>query len=742
MINKRITILGCMLVALMMSHTASIYAQTTEAWEYSPYRVRVWISLSPSLDLSEESQQEIYRRIVENAEINFGPTWRMDVVRTPEALFGSVLYQIDDLTVDQLLSRELVMVVGKSDAAKDAFALLNPPPPKPPEDPKAKKKTAEELAEEQAKADLEARNASLTSIRTMETAIARLKGINIHPLQNNALQRDIIPYLGKDSWTKFRDLIQEEAKTPEVLYKELESGKTIAALVQKNDAGRYKKVARPIPTRLPWQPEALLRENDKIFLVSVDRVRESIQIKVKELDAFVRRIGEMEACEVPAASDIPRAVANLTRNTFTPVARLEENDFKTATLRVRAAGLVTSDEHPTKIGVGDVLHPYLRRDDLNGNPTILQSIAFTYIAITEPIDTSRYYGAIFTASRGSLSAAKNKRTTRVALRVNPRHTASNLRLGIQRTPGSVVPGAEVYRRTPGDEDLVMVGRTDWRGVLELSGIPAPKILYEPPTKSSNKAISAAKMATVPITEAELNAPPPPPAPPASANPAPAEAATPPASAPASASGDTAQTEPAPSGTDSSAAAGSAANADGDKPEAEKPAEEEVVVEPPKPKKDEVQIKVPLYLYYIKNGDTLLARLPIINGYNPTETADLPDDRRRLQSEAFLKGIQGEVLDLVVRRRILSTRIKKKLEENKLDEAEKLLDELKRVKSYDKLAEQIEAIRRRATSTENGSVTAPALKRIDKMISDTRLMMTKYLQDAVTRELEIELEKKK
>lgn len=740
MMNNRTTFAFCMFIVWMTSHAVPVHAQPTEAWEYSPYRVRVWISLSPSLDLSEESQQEIHRRIIENSEINFGPTWRMDVMRTPEALFGSVLYQIDDLTVDQLLSRELILVLGKSDAAKDAFALLNPPPPKPPEDPNAKKKTAEQIAEEQAKADLEARNASLTSIRTMETAISRLKSINIHPLQNNALQRDIIPFLEKDSWGKFRDLIKEEAKTPDVLYKELESGKTIAALVQKNDATKYKKVARTIPTRLPWQPEALLRENDKIFLVSVDRVRESIQIKVKELDAFVRRIGEMETCEVATVSEIPRAVATLTRNTFTPVARLEENDFKTATLRVRAAGLVTSDEHPTKIGVGDVLHPYLRRDDLNGNPTILQSIAFTFIAITEPIDTSRFYGAIFTASRGALSAAKNKRTVRVALKVNPRHTASNLRLGIQRTPGSVVPGAEVYRRTPGDEDLVMVGRTDWRGILELSGMPSPKILYEPPTKSSNKAISAAKMATVPMTEAELNAPPPPPPAPASSTP-PAESAPAPATTPAPANSESSSEDAQKTEGDNSNATGGDGNAEGDKP-AEKPAEEEVVVEPPKPQKDAVQINVPLYLYYIKNGDTLLARLPIINGYNITETADLPDDRRRLQSEAFLKGIQGEVLDLVVRRKILSTRIKKKIDEGKLEDAEKLLDELKRVKSYDKLAEQIEAIRRRATSTENGSVTAPALKRIDKMISDTRLMMTKYLQDALTRELEIELEKKK
>jgi hypothetical protein len=152
----------------------------------------------------------------------------------------------------------------------------------------------------------------------------------------------------------------------------------------------------------------------------------------------------------------------------------------------------------------------------------------------------------------------------------------------------------------------------------------------------------------------------------------------------------------------------------------------------------MQIKLPLYLYYIKNGETLLARLPVITGYREQEKADLPDDRRRLQAEAFLKGLQGEVLDLVVRRKILDARIKKKIDEGKKDEAFALLDELKKVKNYEGLSSQIQNILRRATSTDQGPVPAPVAERIDKMIDMTRVLMQQYLQTDIVRELEVKL----
>ncbi len=679
-----------LIFALLCSPEQNTRAQ--EVWEYSPYRVKVWLSLSPSLSLSEDSEREIHRQIAEYAEINFGPTWSIQVESTPDALFGSVLYRLDELTVEQLLSRELLLMVGKSEEAKEAYLKMNPLPPMSTGD---SKKPAKKLTKEDKEmlADLEARAASLQSVRTLEAAIDRIKHIAIQPLQFTAMQRDIAPFVYKKQWADFKEIVKPFDGTSDELQKQLASGETIAALIQKMDLEKFKKVARQIPTRLPWQPEALLRENDKVFLVSVDRVGESIRIQVKELDSFVRRMGEIASTNVLYKREISRTIADLAKEAFSPVVRIEETDNKTAVMRVKAAGLLTKGEHPIRVSPGDVMLPIVRRDDSNGNPTVLQAVPFTFVAVTERIDNvSRLYGAIFTASRGSLSSAKNRRTQRVGLRLNPRYPDTSLKLAVQRTPGSSVVGAEIYRRTPGREDLEMVGRTDWRGILPIGVNRLPTIQYDPPGESKTSAIAnARKLALNPIAppEYEIN-----------------DALRPVSSRP------------------------SETNAADKEPDAVPP--------PPKKPKGFIEINLPLYLYYVKNGETLLARLPIINGMRPIEQADLPDDRRRLETEAFLKGLQGEVLDLVVRRKILESRIRQEIVKKDLVKAEKLLEELKRVKSFERMSEQIEGIQRRALSIERGPIQSGVTKRIDSMLDTTRQLMQKYLQDTLVRTLENEI----
>lgn len=747
------------LILMLALSSGKLQAQSAseEVWEYSPYRIRVWVSMSPSLGLAESSKQELYRRIAECCEIEFGASSMTEVGETPDALFGSVLYHLDDLTVERMLSRELVLMLSKSDEAKNAFLARQPRLERKVLSEEEKKKLSrKELEDLKAKEDAEARSASLNSVRTLDSVMDRIPKIAVTSLDYGALQRDMLPFfvdkdipvltdqvapllarkqtleaqalefrkkgtptIGNSDDTKrfgqvlsdlsrldreiqklqplldrkVRDiknwkLLQEKGEkyqgSSDQLREDLESGKLFAALVPKSDAPKFKEVARSIPTRFPWQPEALLRDKDKIVLVAIDRRGEMISLRVKELDAFVRRIGLLESMEVRGLSEIPQAVAYLQRRAFTPMARIEDNDNKTAVLRVRAAGLATSDDSPIHIRSGDVVTPFVRRDDLNGNPTLLQSLAFTYIAVTEPIDSARYYGAIFAASRGALVAAKNRRTRRVALKIQPRFDVSQLKLGIRQMPSSAVPGAEVYLRTPGTDELQMVGRTDWRGIIDLTNAQAPTITYEQPTSSNVPSIAKARMTT-------------------------------------------ASTE-SPSAPEESAPL----------QQEELSKEEQLKRRREKPPTSTVAINVPLYLYYIKNGDTLLARLPIVTGYRETEKADLPDDRRRLQAEGFLKGLQGEVLDVVVRRKILEARIRRKLDEGKLDDAAALVDELKKVKNYETMSAQIQNIQRRAFATDSGYIPTPVAERIDKMIDTTRVLMQQYLQTDLVRELEVKL----
>ena len=703
------------IVAMYGGLMGSLSAQ--EIWEYSPYRVKVWLSVSPTLSLSAESESEFHRQIAEYAEIHFGPTWSIQVETTPEALFGSVLYRLDELTVEQLLARELLLVVGKSEEAKDAFLKINPPPPKREVDSKSLPKNRGK-ADMELQADLEARSASLQSLRTLESAIGRIKHVAIQPLQYSALQRDILPFLEKKQWSDFKDIVQPFHGSSDDLQKKLASGEITAALIQRMDLEKYKKVSRQIPSRLPWQPEALLRDNDKVFLASVDKVGEAIRIQVKELDSFVRRMSEIASTEVVYKHQVPRAIAELAKDAFSPIVRIEETDFKTAVLRVKAAGLLTKEVHPIRVLPGDLLMPFVRRDDSNGNPTVLQAIPFTFVAVTERIDdVSRLYGAIFTASRGSLSSAKNRRTQRVGLKINPRYLDTSLKLAVQRAPGTAVVGAEIYRRTPGSDDLQMVGRTDWRGILPVGIHDLPTIQYDPPEESRVAAIAnARKIGDRPV------------------DPPPYKLSEPSATVLSNNNSNLESLarvkEAGKQLSDQVAETGK-----------ESPASEDPELSTSTPKKKPkgfIKINLPLYLYYVKNGETLLARLPIVNGVRPIEQADLPDDRRRLETEAFLKGLQGEILDVVIRRKVLESRIKQEIRKKDLVKAEKLLDELKRVKSFERMSEQVEGIQRRALSIERGSILTGVMKKINSMLDTTRQLMQKYLQDTLVRTLEIEI----
>ncbi len=152
-------------------------------------------------------------------------------------------------------------------------------------------------------------------------------------------------------------------------------------------------------------------------------------------------------------------------------------------------------------------------------------------------------------------------------------------------------------------------------------------------------------------------------------------------------------------------------------------------------KEKVQLRAPLFLYYVRNGDTVLARLPILVGLNEKEVAELPDDSRRLEAESFLRGLQGEIVDAVARRQMLAMRIQARVKEGKGEDARKLLDELKRVATYDRLAKTLESVQRKVLATDRPPIPFATQKRIDTMFDTTRQMMQKYLPDALILQME-------
>ena len=169
---------------------------------------------------------------------------------------------------------------------------------------------------------------------------------------------------------------------------------------------------------------------------------------------------------------------------------------------------------------------------------------------------------------------------------------------------------------------------------------------------------------------------------------------------------------------------------GSESEAEKKPEEKPSYDPfnydPDNDPDAIQLNYPLIQIYLKNGNNVLAMLPMVPGLQEMEVAELRDDRTRLESEAFVKGFQGQILDIIGLRNLLAARIQLQIKDKKIDEAERTLSELRGLPSFTQMADELDQIQRQMLEVKGASISEK--RSIDRMFQTTRDLLQKYLQD--------------
>jgi hypothetical protein len=133
---------------------------------------------------------------------------------------------------------------------------------------------------------------------------------------------------------------------------------------------------------------------------------------------------------------------------------------------------------------------------------------------------------------------------------------------------------------------------------------------------------------------------------------------------------------------------------------------------------------------VKNGKQLLARLPLVPGYEKSLTAYVVDDDGRLAAEGYVAALYSRALDLVARREILAARIRARLKDGKPDEAQKLLDEFRRLDNRADLNRDLDRYRQQVSSADR--VTE---QRIERIFTDAqRLLLLKPLSDELLAQL--------
>ena len=129
----------------------------------------------------------------------------------------------------------------------------------------------------------------------------------------------------------------------------------------------------------------------------------------------------------------------------------------------------------------------------------------------------------------------------------------------------------------------------------------------------------------------------------------------------------------------------------------------------------------LIVLWVKNGQVPLARLPVVPGAEEEVVAHLPRDDERLEAEAFVLGLQEELLDLVTRRQILLTRAEWYLRAGQRDRARQMLEELRSLQTLDDFRRYLLLNRKRLIASD-----PLAQKRIDQMFSKTEELLRAYL----------------
>ncbi len=617
-------------------NSAITSGQEVKVWEFSAYDVEIWYTFDGSITASTLAQQEFIHQLQAHLERTYRAAWSIRLKPLATEVAGNVTRNFESFTLDALTASEFVLVVSAK--------------------------------HEQAK-----------TLRTFEAAVD--SSTTIYCTDQTKQQFDMTAKqldIAEDTPTgKLLSKCSVESGGLVSIQQKLISAEIAAALVPRSSLPQLADAVRPLLTLVPWQTDSLLRERDKLFVLRIGQEGDDLVISARELDCPMQFLGPAITSTSKQWSYAARVAERTITRSFAPVARVEDAETKTATLRLRAGGLILDADNPASIVPGDVMQPIVRRDDRNGVPDLLEPLAWTFAAITAS-DGVKMEANVYTYSGGpGLQGRKNRRTQRVLLKVRPKFPETDIEL-VVRDDGRPQAGSFVYRRDLLTEEFELLGRTDWRGRLtipvssELGGFLPEKIRYERLVAKRAAEAEAAK---------------------AAANPAP----------------DT----PAPQ-----VANPTIEIADSDL------VDHEVI-----------SLRADLTTIYVKNGNEVLAKLPMVPGLKMVETAQLKDDARRLRAEAFVQGFQGEILDLIGLRNLLAARIKLHIQNGKIDEAKATLNELRRLRNYSEMSEELQSIQRRMLDEKEGPVPLSAKSRIDSMFQTTRNMLQKFMQDNLLTESE-------
>ena len=133
----------------------------------------------------------------------------------------------------------------------------------------------------------------------------------------------------------------------------------------------------------------------------------------------------------------------------------------------------------------------------------------------------------------------------------------------------------------------------------------------------------------------------------------------------------------------------------------------------------------LVVIYVRNGQEVLARLPVVPGYRAIEEIKLRNDDYRLQYEAFFVGFQNSILDYTVQQAVYKIRIEHHINKEEEVKARSLLEDLRKVPSAVVLNDVL--TKKEATLQDDPNIDLNTKRKIESEFQKTRKLINEYLQ---------------
>ncbi|MDP6443939.1 MAG: hypothetical protein QGG36_23275 [Pirellulaceae bacterium] len=233
--------------------------------------------------------------------------------------------------------------------------------------------------------------------------------------------------------------------------------------------------------------QSALVESDKLMIVGITGRRGSWRIAVRELDLHTRMWSRVFARGESQAASLKWTVLELIKEAFSPVARIESVDGKAVVARLRAGGLIRGSSLAT-IGLGDAMQPVVRRNDRLGEPLKGGiTVAPWAICYVEEVAGTELKCTLHSGRSNILGSRNSVRLKRYGMLMRSQANATELRLvkfeQDVNAPKTELVGYDIYEKEINPEDpenarITHLGKSDWRGAIEIEDNGAPfRLLY-------------------------------------------------------------------------------------------------------------------------------------------------------------------------------------------------------------------------------------------------------------------------